>query len=99
MAQIVSVFGELERRLIGERTKAVLAVKRSQGAVLGRPRTLPDKVVERIVRERAKGRTWTAIAEALNADRIPTAQGGLRWYPATVRSVATAEYRRLTPTP
>ena len=88
MAQILSVFAELERRLIGERTKAALAVKKSQGVVLGRPRTLPDKVVERIVRERAKGRTWTAIADGLNADRVATAQGGLRWYPATVRSVA-----------
>ena len=91
MAQILSVFAELERRLIGERTKAALAVKRSQGVVLGRPRTLPDKVVERIVRERDKGRTWTAIADGLNADRVPTAQGGRRWYPATVRSVALSQ--------
>ena len=93
MAQILSVFAELERRLIGERTKAALAIKRDQGVTLGRPRTLPDKVVKRIVRERAKGRTWTAIADGLNADRVPTAQGGLRWYPATVRSVATAAWR------
>ena len=57
--------------------------------MLGRPRTLPDKVVQRIVRERAKGRTWMAIADGLNADRVATAQGGLRWYPATVRSVAS----------
>lgn len=88
MAQILSVFAELERRLIGERTKAALAIKRSQGVVLGRPRTLPDRVVKRILKERGWGRTWTAIAEGLNADRVPTAQGGLRWYPATVRSVA-----------
>ena len=90
MAQILSVFAELERRLIGERTKAALAVKREQGVVLGRPRTLPDKVVKRIVNERAAGRTWTAIAEGLNRDRVSTAQGGLRWYPATVRTVANS---------
>jgi DNA invertase Pin-like site-specific DNA recombinase len=94
MAQILSVFAELERRLIGERTKAALAVKKSQGVVLGRPRTLPDKVVQRIVRERAKGRTWMAIADGLNADRVATAQGGLRWYPATVRSVSMSAERR-----
>ena len=93
MAQILSVFAELERRLIGERTKAALAVKKSQGVVLGRPRTLPDKVVQRIVRERAKGRTWSAIADGLNGDGIATAQGGLRWYPATVRSVAVSASR------
>jgi DNA invertase Pin-like site-specific DNA recombinase len=95
MAQILSVFAELERRLIGERTKAALAVKRSQGVVLGRPRTLPDTVVERIVRERSKGGTWKAIADGLNGDRIATAQGGLRWYAATVRTVAIAADRRL----
>lgn len=88
MAQILSVFAELERRLIGERTKAALAVKRDQGVVLGRPRTLPKAVVDRIVRERRAGRTWTAIAERLNADQVPTAQGGRKWYPATVRTVA-----------
>jgi len=97
MAQILSVFAELERRLIGERTKAALAVKRAQGVRLGRPRTLPDKVVNRIVRERANGRTWTAIADGLEADRVATAQGGLRWYPATVRSVAMSASRRFTP--
>ena len=26
-----------------------------------------------------------AIANRLNADRIPTAQAGRRWYPATIR--------------
>ena len=88
MAQILSVFAESERRLIAERTKAALAVKRDQGVVLGRPRMLPAKVVKRIVKERGAGRTWTSIAERLNIDQVPTAQGGLRWYPATVRSVA-----------
>jgi DNA invertase Pin-like site-specific DNA recombinase len=92
MAQILSVFAELERRLIGERTKAALAIKRDQGFVLGRPRTLPDKVLARIVRERRAGRTWTAIADGLNADRVPTAQGGRRWYPATVRTVAMSKH-------
>jgi hypothetical protein len=41
--------------------------------------------LERIRRERAAGKSLTAIANALNADRIPTAQGGRRWYPATIR--------------
>lgn len=88
MAQILSVFAELERRLIGERTKAALAIKGDQGVVLGRPRTLPKRVADRIVRERKDGKTWTAIADGLNRDRVPTAQGGARWWPATVRTVA-----------
>ena len=88
MAQVLAVFAELERRLIGERTKAALAVRKSQGVRLGRPQTLPAEVVERIVAAREVGDTWSAIARELNEDRIPTAQGGRQWYPATVRYVA-----------
>ena len=88
MAQVLAVFAELERRLIGERTKAALAVKRSQGVRLGRPPTLPTGIVARILEEREAGRTWSAIARKLNEDEVPTAQGGRCWYPATVRYVA-----------
>jgi hypothetical protein len=41
--------------------------------------------IDRIRRERAAGKSLAAIAEGLNADRIPTAQGGRCWYPATIR--------------
>ena len=90
MAQVLAVFAELERRLIGERTKAALAVKRAQGVKLGRPQTLNVSVVERIVAAREAGGTWSAISRQLNEDEIPTAQGGRCWYPATVRYVALA---------
>lgn len=93
MAQFLAVFAELERRLIGERTKAALAVRRSQGVRLGRPNTLPADVVARIVSERGKGDTWTSIARKLNDDGVPTSQGGKCWYPATVRHVSLAAGR------
>jgi len=88
MAQVLAVFAELERRLIGERTKAALAVKRAQGVRLGRPPTLSAEIVGRIVAAREAGGNWSSIARELNADDVPTAQGGRRWYPATVRYVA-----------
>lgn len=88
MAQVLAVFAELERRLIGERTKAALAVKRSQGVRLGRPPMLAPEIVARIVEEREAGGSWSAIARKLNEDEVPTAQGGRCWYPATVRYVA-----------
>ncbi len=91
MAQVLAVFAELERRLIGERTKAALAVRRSQGARLGRPQTLSDDVVKRIVRSRRNGATWASIAKELNDENVPTAQGGRCWYPATVRHVAVRD--------
>jgi len=56
--------------------------------VLGRPPSVDDSIVLRIVRERQQGRSLRIIAEALNADQVPTGQGGKQWYPATVRAVA-----------
>lgn len=78
---------EYERNLVSERTRAALAVKRAQGVRLGRPPLVPDEVVARIVAERDAGATWQQIADSLMVDAVPTAQGGARWYPASVRKV------------
>jgi hypothetical protein len=59
--------------------------KRAQGVRLGRPPTMSKYAIERIRRERAAGNSLAAIANGPNTDRIPTAQGGRRWYPATIR--------------
>ena len=87
MANVLATFAQFERRLISQRTKDALAAKRAQGVRLGRPRQLPKTVVNRIRRERTQGKTLAAIAEGLNRDGVPTAQGGQRWYPSTVRAV------------
>lgn len=91
MTQVLAVFAELERKLIGQRTRDALAVKRAQGVRLGRPSTLPAAVVARIVAEHATGESWSAIARGLNDDAVPTAQDGTRWYPASVRKVAMGQ--------
>ena len=87
MASIMATFSQLERRLIGQRTKEALAVRRAQGVRLGRPRSLPDEVVGRIAAERQAGRSLRAIADALNRDSIATAQGGRQWHASTVRAI------------
>jgi DNA invertase Pin-like site-specific DNA recombinase len=84
-ASLLATFARCERRSISERTRVALARKRAQGVRLGRPPQMSQYAIERIRRERAAGRSLAAIANGLNADRIPTAQGGRRWYPATVR--------------
>jgi len=91
MTQVLAVFAELERRLIGERTKDALAVCKAQGVKLGRPRTLDSEVVARIRTAHADGQGWSKIARDLTTEGVPTAQGGARWYPATVRYVALAD--------
>jgi DNA invertase Pin-like site-specific DNA recombinase len=85
IANVLATFAQFERRLISQRTREALALKRSQGVRLGRPPKMSQYVIDRIRRERAAGKSLAAIANGLNADRIPTAQGGRSWYPATVR--------------
>jgi hypothetical protein len=53
----------------------------------GRPQTLPRGIVERIRLEYARGRGLSEIARALTAEGVPTAHGGQRWWPSTVRAV------------
>ena len=87
MANVMAAFAEYERQLIGARTSAALQQLKAQGVRLGRPRTMTADVVERVLQERKAGCTLAAIANGLNADGVPTARGGLRWYPSTVKAV------------
>jgi|SRR5664279_1328871 len=90
MANVMAAFAEYERQLIGARTSAALQQLKAQGKRLGRPRTLPAEVTARIVASRAEEETLAAIADALNADGVPTARGGARWYPSTVKAVLSS---------
>jgi DNA invertase Pin-like site-specific DNA recombinase len=87
IASVMATFAHYERRLIGQRTKDALAAKRRSGVRLGRPSTVDLKAVERARGLRAKGASYAAIAEVLNAEGWPTAQGGKRWHASTVRAV------------
>jgi len=91
IATIMAAVAQWERRAIGTRTKDALAAKRAQGVRLGRPSVLPTEVTERIVAAHQAGASWSAIARELDAEGVPTAHGGARWYPATVRKVALGQ--------
>ena len=99
MAHVLATFAQFERRLIGQRTKDALHARVATGKPwvskqgrmtvgLGRPPGLPPSVRRRIVRERQEGRSLRAIAADLNAEGVPTAQGGKQWWPTTVRLIA-----------
>ena len=62
-------------------------MKKASGVRLGRPPTMPQAVVKRIQRQRARGDSLRKIADDLNTSGVPTAQGGVQWYAATVRHV------------
>jgi DNA invertase Pin-like site-specific DNA recombinase len=87
MAHVLATFGQFERRLIGQRTKEALAAKKAAGVRLGRRPNVPQPVVRRIQRQRARGDSFRKIADDLCEAGVPTAQGGARWYAATVRHV------------
>jgi DNA invertase Pin-like site-specific DNA recombinase len=94
MANMMATFAQFERRLIGQRTQEALRQKRAQGVTLGRPPSMSDEVVSRIVAERGSGASLAKIAAGLNRDGVPTAQGGTSWYPSTIRKVLLRAAKR-----
>jgi DNA invertase Pin-like site-specific DNA recombinase len=85
---ILAGVAEFERDVISERTKTGMAEARRRGARFGKVSTLDPAVVERIRTDRAAGLSLSAIARSLDAEGIPTGQGGRRWYASTVRAIA-----------
>ena len=86
-AAMMIVFSQLERRLISQRTKDALAAKRAAGVRRGRPSTLPLDLVAEIVTAHRAGSSMAAIARDLTDRGVPTARGGVKWYPSTVKAV------------
>jgi len=93
MANVMAVFAQLERRLIGQRTREALAVKRAAGIRLGRPTDVAPELAQRIRAERASGATLRRIAQTLNEDGVPTPRGGSLWRPSSLEGVLRAERR------
>lgn len=84
---ILACAAQYERDLIGQRTREALAHKKAQGEQLGRRRNVDAEVVARIHAQRAAKKSLRAIADQLNAEGVPTAQGGARWHASTVSAV------------
>jgi DNA invertase Pin-like site-specific DNA recombinase len=87
MAHVLATFAQFERRLIGQRTKEALAMKKRQGVRLGRPATISPKLARRIRAMRRRGLTLQAICDRLNEESVPTPRGGALWRPTSLRAV------------
>jgi DNA invertase Pin-like site-specific DNA recombinase len=74
-----------ERQRLAERTRAGMRAARRKG-----PASVADdpELRDRIAGMRAAGMTLQAIADQLNAERIPTRRGGAMWRPSSVQSAA-----------
>jgi DNA invertase Pin-like site-specific DNA recombinase len=101
MAQMASVFAELERAMIRERTRSAMNVKRSRGERISRHAPFgwdfgPDghlvanareqKVIGLMRRLRAEGLSFRGIATRLD-DRGILPKRGRRWIDTTVKSI------------
>ena len=75
---------ELER-LAAERRRT--ARPRLESSAQGRKPAVAPEVAKRIHHERSLGKSLRQIAADLNAERVPTAHGGERWWPSTVRAI------------
>jgi len=93
MANMMGTFAQFERRMIGQRTKDALAVKKAQGVRLGRPIVTAPSVAARIVQLRGEGQSLAGIATTLNTEGVAASHGGRHWWPSSVQSVLASQTR------
>ncbi len=86
VATMMGGVAEWERRVIGERTKAALAVKKAQGARLGRPVIVPGEIRARVGELRASGLSMGKICDRINAEGLRTTVG-TEWTRAGVQRI------------
>ena len=90
VANVLMAVAQWERRMIGERISAALAVKRSRGWTPHRcKRRIPTAVRMRINLMAANGMSQRQIAEQLNAEGVQAL--GSRWHRGTVIRVLAQE--------
>jgi DNA invertase Pin-like site-specific DNA recombinase len=92
-AQALAGVGGWERERLSARTRQGLEAARRRGGGQGRTAVADvPELKERIETMRAEGMTLQAIADALNAEGVPTLRGGAMWRPSSVQ--AATGYRR-----
>ena len=90
MVNVMATFSQLERRLIGQRTKEALAQRKAAGVILGRPRLVGDDVAELARALRADGLTLAAVGAGLTAaGHVPP--NGTTWHPSTLHRLLRRE--------
>ena len=76
VANVMASVAEWERRVIGERTAAALAVRRAAGVRLGRPREVDEVAMARIRELHRSGYRVAEIARILNREGVATPRRG-----------------------
>jgi DNA invertase Pin-like site-specific DNA recombinase len=94
VATALMMAARFEWHRISERQREKHEALRRAERPRGRP-SVPRQLADRLRELRAEGSTLAQIAERLNDEAVPTAQGGSRWWPATVRSAIRTREREL----
>ena len=93
VANVFASVAEWERETIGARTRDAVVALRASGRPAGRPAVADQPgLAGRIRLMRERDATYQAIADALNADGVPTPRGGAQWRVSSVQSASG--YRR-----
>jgi DNA invertase Pin-like site-specific DNA recombinase len=105
MAQMASVFAELERALIQERTRSAMDVKRSRGERISghapygwdfgsggclRKNRREQRIIARMRQFRAEGLSYRGIAKRLDREGVRS-KWGRRWVHTTVKTILLRE--------
>jgi DNA invertase Pin-like site-specific DNA recombinase len=93
VVSMLASVAEFERGLIAERAKDTHAERRARGEVWGvtkgsKPLVSPE-LRKRILSEKAQGKSLLSIANALNAEGVPTVRGG-KWHASTIKHLLEA---------
>lgn len=91
LASVMASAAQWERRIIGQRTRDALAIKKAAGVRLGRPSEVPRHVLEAVFQARLAGRSIRGIAADLTAAGVPTIRGGAEWSGSSVQAILASQ--------
>ncbi len=89
VAHVMVAFAEMERGMIGDRTKVALAAKRARGEATGRPAIAdhPELVARVQQLHGVEGKTLSEIARILTDEGWLTVRGGKTWRASSLQVI------------
>jgi DNA invertase Pin-like site-specific DNA recombinase len=90
--QMIGSVAELERQMIGDRTRVALAAARERGTVLGRPRIVAEATYVQAKALQDSGLSLAQIARELTAEGHARANGSTEWTRSAVHALLRSPY-------
>jgi DNA invertase Pin-like site-specific DNA recombinase len=88
VAHVMVAFAEMERGMIGDRTRVALAAKRARGEATGRPALADDPaLVARVLELYAEHPSLSEVARLLTDEGWPTVRGGRTWRASALQRI------------